>query len=120
MKARSSSLKRYFGTQCPWCAKPMTKAGPRFPTREHLVPQHKAHGHGPVVVICQPCNVSKGSLTLDEWLAVLHARGDVRKKAVQSWMERHPSVVGEARRLVRDLNGKDRDNGNDTQELERA
>jgi hypothetical protein len=29
-------------------------------------------------------------------------------------------VVGEAMRLQRDLNRKDRDNGNDTQELERA
>ena len=94
-----SVIPRSAAKVCHWCAadlchkcrpatpeKPGTCGGhrfrlcPRAATRDHLIPrtvqksrrQHSGYRNPPPnVVACHECNTRRGSLPVDEWLAVL-------------------------------------------------
>lgn len=68
----------------------MTHGKPRMATWDHVIPLSR---QGPDVagnklVVCQPCNCDKGSMTLAEWLGALYATEDARARCV-GWLLEH-------------------------------
>lgn len=70
-------LKRARGRLCPYCERPMTLANgrhaPQSPTRDHKVPSSRGGSNSldNIEPCCRRCNEDKGSLTPDEYRAVL-------------------------------------------------
>ena len=68
-----ASLLRRDGAQCRYCQKPFTEL--LFPTIEHLVPRSRggsSSGKHNLALSCSPCNGAKGSMTDEEFIALLH------------------------------------------------
>lgn len=61
------------GNPCAYCARGMTKRGPRqlYPTRDHVIPVSR--GGTKTVWACERCNAIKGNMMPDEWAAFMAA-----------------------------------------------
>lgn len=71
---------------CRYCGIPMSGRKSthwRAPTRDHVVPQSRGGGGGPIFYCCLACNQDKGSLSLGEWLRSLIFCGDPRVDRVR-------------------------------------
>lgn len=67
---------KHHGLPCYYCGVIMGKRKAKKPTRDHVVPKFKGgtNKNSNIVWCCLDCNRSKGSLTLDEFRAVLAVR----------------------------------------------
>lgn len=56
-------------------------------TRDHVLPRASFPKPRPILMVCQPCNSSKGSKTLQEWLEMFDDDHPIRKNSTQflSW-----------------------------------
>lgn len=90
------------GTPCAYCAEPMTDIeGPnhpdaRHPTHDHIDPRSRGGSNWPrnLLVACYRCNHEKGSMTLQEWHALLQSSGDDRARHV-AWVLAERCMVTE-------------------------
>lgn len=70
-------LRRHVGRRCPYCGLTMTRErgwnSQRAPSRDHCIPLSRggANTLANMIVCCRRCNEDKGSLTQEEYLAVL-------------------------------------------------
>lgn len=63
----------YFGKQCPYCGVQMSRDSLRLmPSRDHRIPRSRGGTHTPsnITICCRGCNEDKGSLTVEEYMAV--------------------------------------------------
>ncbi len=77
------------GQPCPYCSATMMPGTKRFPTRDHIRPR-SAGGKltpGNCAIVCGPCNVSKGSKSLEQFADYLAKHGDPRAPFVRAFIE---------------------------------
>jgi 5-methylcytosine-specific restriction endonuclease McrA len=62
----------------------------RFPTRDHIKPRSKGYRltDGNCVIVCQPCNKAKGSLSLQRFANRLARAGDPQAERVATFIVR--------------------------------
>ena len=81
-------LENKLGCGCPYCGVPMGRK--RFsPTRDHMIPRSRGGTLEPgnKVIVCMPCNLSKGDLTIHEFYQALVSYRDPRAKHVARFIE---------------------------------
>jgi 5-methylcytosine-specific restriction endonuclease McrA len=85
-----TELMLYHGRPCPYCGHMMRLGSKRKPTRDHLKPRSRGgtFAKGNKLIVCEPCNGSKGNRTLEEWAARLVALEDPRAGFVQNLLDR--------------------------------
>jgi hypothetical protein len=102
------------GKPCPYCRVTMTS--PRIykgngaayfepgmrnrkdsATKDHVIPRSRLWGLAHrILVVCARCNNDKGNETLEEWLATLIARKDIRALHVRNLLD-DPAILALAR-----------------------
>jgi hypothetical protein len=94
---RRQILINAIGLPCPYCGDPMQhpEQGRRKPSRDHIRPHFKGHTLlGNRVVVCEPCNVAKGSRSLASFLFRLDRAQDPRAPFVAAFIH---ELVSEGR-----------------------
>lgn len=80
-------LESKIGCNCPYCGVGMGRKEYR-PTRDHMTPRSRGGTleAGNKVIVCQPCNLAKGDLTIHEFYRALKSRNDPRVTHVQRFI----------------------------------
>jgi hypothetical protein len=91
-------LTNAIGSPCPYCGHPMQhpEQGLRRPSRDHIRPRSKDHTLAAAnrAVVCEPCNVAKGSRSLVSFLFRLDRAQDPRAPFVAAFIH---ELVSEGR-----------------------
>ncbi|CAL74425.1 hypothetical protein BRADO0483 [Bradyrhizobium sp. ORS 278] len=81
------------GLPCLYCGKPMEN-----PTRDHVHRSRSKGGKlepGNKAIVCERCNMDKGSRSLASWLVWLQRSGDCRASVVgQLVLDRQAKIAG--------------------------
>lgn len=82
-------MKAACGKRCPYCSMIMTRGTYHFPTRDHIRPRSAGGKLTPdnCVIVCGPCNVAKGSKSLERFAAALEHKKDSRAPIVRAFIE---------------------------------
>lgn len=82
------------GKPCPYCGQPMTATGKHRVSPDHLLARSKGGRLGlNLLYVGHSCNQDKRAMSLEQFAAMLEAKGDKRAARVRDLVKRSRQII---------------------------